>query len=113
MSISINSNPCHCLTVICRVSKMNQEEIKITKKEIWLEVKTLVIESQRATRLALFAIGLTLVGLTIPSLLNLFDNPPFVELVFVVLYLGLGIKIMIDEGIRLKKLKKELEKIKS
>jgi hypothetical protein len=92
---------------------MTQKDVKITKKEIWSEITILVKESERSTRLALFVIGLTLCGLTIPTLLKLFGNPVIVEVVFVILYFSFGIKIMVDEGLRLRKLKKELEELKN
>ena len=89
---------------------MNKDDVKITKKEIWREVKTLVIETQRATRLALLAIGFTMCGLTIPSLIKIFDYSLIAEALFVIVYFSFGIGIMVSEGLTLRTLKIEQEK---
>ena len=89
---------------------MNKDDVKITKKEIWREVKTVVIKSQRTTRHALFAIGLTMCGLTIPSLIKIFDYSLIAEALFVILYFSIGITIMVLQGLKLRTLKIEQEK---
>lgn len=67
----------------------------------------------RATRLALFALGFAMCGVAIPSLIKILDYTLLSETIFVILYLGFGLWMMISEGLRLRKLKQDLEKLES
>ncbi len=75
-------------------------------------IKKLILEAQRSTRFALLAIGFAIIGLTFPSIIKLTELEPIGEWIFVVLYFGIGIWILVSEGLKLKAIKDGLEKLK-
>ena len=79
------------------------------KKRIDKNVKRLILEAERSTRIAVAAIGFAMFGIAVPTFIDLTELATEGKWIFVVSYFILGFLIMVEQGIKLRSLKKEID----
>ena len=83
----------------------------MVKKKVEKDIQILILEAQRSTRIALIAIGFSMVAVAIPTYIDLSQLGDLGKAIFVIAYISFGAYIMVTEIERLYKLKKDIKKL--